>query len=165
MDLTNYDVNTESRSSVEPGRHVLNWVGEDEDLIEGKNGWRGCKMYFEVDGHGIKISHTFCVAYNNPEIVDRGIKSLLLLAQAAVSVVGWGQIARAKDAGGSYDVDLAFDVVGYSMPLTMALQTASCLGVLPSLTVMPLICVACGGVGWFLLRRRPGSGDALAKVA
>ena len=49
MDLTNYDVNTESRSSVEPGRHVLNWVGEDEDLIEGKNGWRGCKMYFEVD--------------------------------------------------------------------------------------------------------------------
>ena len=39
-------------------------------------------MYFEVDGHGIKISHTFCVAYNNPEIVDRGIKSLLLLAQA-----------------------------------------------------------------------------------
>ena len=82
MDLTNYDVNTKSRSSVEPGRHVLNWVGEDEDLIEGKNGWRGCKMYFEVDGHGIKISHTFCVAYNNPEIVDRGIKSLLLLAQA-----------------------------------------------------------------------------------
>ena len=43
MDLTNYDVNTESRSSVKPGRHVLNWIGEDE---------------------------------------DRGIKSLLLLAQA-----------------------------------------------------------------------------------
>ena len=82
MDLTNYDVNTESRSSVEPGRHVLNWVGEDEDLIEGKNGWRGCKMYFEVDGHGMKISHTFTVAHDKPEVVDRGIKSLLLLAQA-----------------------------------------------------------------------------------
>ena len=82
MDLTNYDVNTESRSSVEPGRHVLNWVGEDEDLIEGKNGWRGCKMYFEVDGHGMKISHTFAVAHDDPEVVDRGVKSLLLLAQA-----------------------------------------------------------------------------------
>tara|TARA_R100001510_G_scaffold31376_1_gene28013 strand:+ start:23 stop:505 length:483 start_codon:yes stop_codon:yes gene_type:complete len=82
MDLTNYDVNTESRSSVEPGRHTLNWVGEDEDLIEGKNNWRGCKMYFEVDGHGMKISHTFTVAHDNPEVVDRGIKSLLLLAQA-----------------------------------------------------------------------------------
>ena len=82
MDLTNYDVNTESRSSVEPGRHVLNWVGEDEDLIEGKNNWRGCKMYFEVDGHGLKISHTFTVAYDKPEVVDRGIKSLLLMAQA-----------------------------------------------------------------------------------
>ena len=82
MDLTNYDVNTESRSSVEPGRHVLNWVGEDEDLIEGKNGWRGCKMYFEVEGHGMKISHTFTVAHDKPEVVDRGIKSLLLMAQA-----------------------------------------------------------------------------------
>jgi len=91
--------------------------------------------------------------------------TLLLLAQAAVSVVGWGQIARAKEVGGNYDVDVAFDIVGYSMPLTMALQTAACLGVLPSLTVMPVICLACGGVGWFLLRRRPGSGDALAKVA
>ena len=91
--------------------------------------------------------------------------TLLLLAQAAVSVVGWGQIARAKEAGGNFDVDLAFDVVGYSMPLTMALQTAACLGVLPSFGVRVLVCLACGGVGWFLLRRRPGSGDALAKVA
>ena len=91
--------------------------------------------------------------------------TLLLLAQAAVSVVGWGQIARARDAGGSYDVDLAFDIVGYSMPLTMALQTAACLGVLPSTTVMPLICLVLGGAGWALLRRRPGSGDSIAKMA
>ena len=88
--------------------------------------------------------------------------TLLLLAQAAVSVVGWGQISRARDAGGQYDVDLAFDIVGYSMPLTMALQTAACLGVLPSLTVMPLICLVLGGAGWALLRRPNG---ALAKVA
>ena len=91
--------------------------------------------------------------------------TLLLLAQAAVSVVGWGQIARAKEAGGSYDVDLAFDVVGYSMPLTMGLQTAACLGVLPSSSVRVFACLACGGVGWLLLRRRPGANDALAKVA
>ena len=91
--------------------------------------------------------------------------TLLLLAQAAVSVVGWGQIARAKEAGGSYDVDLAFDVVGYSMPLTMGLQTAACLGVLPSSSVRVFACLACGGVGWLLLRRRPGSGDSIAKMA
>ena len=42
MDLTNYDVNTvgEGRGQVEPGRHVLHWQGEEEALIEGKNGWR-----------------------------------------------------------------------------------------------------------------------------
>ena len=75
--------------------------------------------------------------------------TLLLLAQAAVSVVGWGQIARARDAGGRYDVDLAFDVVGYSMPLTMALQTAACLGVLPSFAGMPTMrCMSyCGRRG------------------
>ena len=82
MDLTNYDVDTESRSSIEPGRHILNWVGEDEDLIEGKNGWRACKMYFEVDGHGIKINHTFTVAHDNPKYADIGVKSMLLMAQA-----------------------------------------------------------------------------------
>ena len=91
--------------------------------------------------------------------------TLLLLAQAAVSVVGWGQISRARDAGGRYDVDLAFDVVGYSMPFTMILQTAACLGVLPSLYVRVFVCLACGGVGWFLLRRRPSSGDSIAKMA
>ena len=115
----------------------------------------------------LMLRHAACYAY--VAICSFGTSeermTLLLLAQAAVSVVGWGQIARAKDAGGSYDVDLAFDVVGYSMPLTMALQTAACLGALPSLTVMPLICLACGGVGWFLLRRRPGANDALVKVA
>ena len=92
--------------------------------------------------------------------------TLLLLAQAAVSVVGWGQIARAKEAGGSYDVDLAFDIVGYSMPLTMALQTAVCLDVLPAPTrVMPGVCLALGVVGWAFLRGRPSSGEALAKIS
>lgn len=92
--------------------------------------------------------------------------TLLLLAQAAVSVVGWGQIARAKEAGGSYDVDLAFDIVGYSMPLTMALQTAVCLDVLPAPNrVMPGVCLALGVVGWAFLRGRPSSGDALAKIS
>ena len=115
----------------------------------------------------LALRHAACYAYVSIFAfgTDDERMTLLLLAQAAVSVVGWGQISRARDAGGSYDVDLAFDIVGYSMPLTMALQTAACLGVLPSLTVMPLICLACGGVGWFLLRRRPGSGDSIAKMA
>ena len=51
------------------------------------------------------------------------------------------------------------------MPLTMALQTAACLGVLPSFGVRVFVCLACGGVGWFLLRRRPGSGDSIVKMA
>ena len=35
---------------------------------------------------------------------------------------------RASAAGvPGYDLDLAFDIVGYSMPLTMALQTFTCL--------------------------------------
>ena len=51
------------------------------------------------------------------------------------------------------------------MPLTMALQTAACLGALPSSSVRVFVCLACGGVGWFLLRRRPGSGDSIAKMA
>jgi hypothetical protein len=110
------------------------------------------------------LRHAACYVY--VAIVAFGTDAermtLLLLAQAAVSVVGWGQISRAKDAGERYDVDLAFDIVGYSMPLTMALQTAACLGVLPSLTVMPLICLVVGGAGWALLRRSNG---ALAKVA
>ena len=115
----------------------------------------------------LMLRHAACYAYVALFAFgsDNERMTLLLLAQAAVSVVGWGQIARAKEAGGHYDVDLAFDVVGYSMPLTMALQTAACLGVLPSLTVMPFVCLACGGVGWFLLRRRPGSGDSIAKMA
>jgi hypothetical protein len=115
----------------------------------------------------LMLRHAACYVYVSLVAfgTDAERMTLLLLAQAAVSVVGWGQIARAKENGGSYDVDLAFDVVGYSMPLTMALQTAACLGVLPSLTVMPLICLALSGVGWALLRRRPGANDALAKVA
>lgn len=84
MDLTNYDVNTvgEGRGQVEPGRHVLHWQGEEEALIEGKNGWRGCKMYFEVGDSGIRIGHVFSVAHNNAAVVDKGIKSMLLMAQA-----------------------------------------------------------------------------------
>lgn len=83
MDLTNYDVNTsDSKSIVEPGRHTLNWIGEEEDLIEGRNGWRGCKMYFEVDGYGLKLNHTFTVGHDNPKYVDSGVKSMLLMAQA-----------------------------------------------------------------------------------
>lgn len=84
MDLTNYNVDSvgEGRGQVEPGRHVLHWQGEDEALVEGRNGWRGCKMYFEVGDSGIRINHTFTVGHDNPKYVDSGIKSILLMAQA-----------------------------------------------------------------------------------
>ena len=83
MDLSNYDIkDSESKSQVEPGRHTLHWQGEEEDLVEGRNGWRGCKMYFEVDGTAIRLNHTFTVGHDNPKYVDAGVKSMLLMAQA-----------------------------------------------------------------------------------
>ena len=57
---------------------VLHWQGEEEELIEGRNGWRGCKMYFEVDGAGIRLNHTFTVGHDNPKYVDSGVKSMYL---------------------------------------------------------------------------------------
>ncbi len=84
MDLTNFnvDASNEGKSAVEPGRHVLHWQGEEEALVEGRNGWRGCKMYFEIDGSSIRLNHTFTVGHDNPKFVDSGVKSMLLMAQA-----------------------------------------------------------------------------------
>ena len=84
MDLTNFNVDAynEGKSAVEPGRHVLHWQGEEEALVEGRNGWRGCKMYFEIDGSSIRLNHTFTVGHDNPKYVDSGVKSMLLMAQA-----------------------------------------------------------------------------------
>ena len=84
MDLTNFnvDASSEGKTAVEPGRHVLHWQGEEEALVEGRNGWRGCKMYFEIDGTSIRLNHTFTVGHDNPKYVDSGIKSMLLMGQA-----------------------------------------------------------------------------------
>lgn len=84
MDLTNFnvDASNEGKLAVEPGRHVLHWQGEEEALVEGRNGWRGCKMYFEIDGSSIRLNHTFTVGHDNPKYVDSGVKSMLLMAQA-----------------------------------------------------------------------------------
>ena len=84
MDLTNFnvDASSEGKSAVEPGRHVLHWQGEEEALVEGRNNWRGCKMYFEIDGSSIRLNHTFTVGHDNPKYVDSGVKSMLLMAQA-----------------------------------------------------------------------------------
>jgi hypothetical protein len=64
-----------------------------------------------------------------------GIKSLqiqmliTLASQAATSVVGLGQITKAKDRGDEgYSTDFAFDIIGISFPLTIMLNTAACLG-------------------------------------
>ena len=84
MDLTNFNVDTsnEGKSVVEPGRHVLHWQGEEEDLVEGRNGWRGCKMYFEIDGTSIRLNHTFTVGHDNENYVKSGVKSMMLMAEA-----------------------------------------------------------------------------------
>lgn len=84
MDLTkfNVDVSDDNKSVVEPGRHILNYAGEDEKPVEGKSNWRGKKMYFEIDGTGITINHTFTIGHDDPRYVDWGIKSLLLMAKA-----------------------------------------------------------------------------------
>ena len=79
MDLSNYkidDATTGGGSKVEPGRYVLHWAGEEAELVEGRNNWRGCKMYFEVDGAGITLNHTFTVGHDNPKFVDSGVNSI-----------------------------------------------------------------------------------------
>ena len=85
MDLSNYkidDASTGGGSKVEPGRYVLHWAGEEAELVEGRNNWRGCKMYFEVDGAGITLNHTFTVGHDNPKFVDSGVNSMMLMAKA-----------------------------------------------------------------------------------
>ena len=86
MDLTkfNVDVSDDNKSVVEPGRHILNYAGEESNPITSERNaeWRGKRMYFEIDGTGIRISHTFTIGSNDPKYVDWGIKSLLLMAQA-----------------------------------------------------------------------------------
>jgi hypothetical protein len=85
MDLSNYkidDASTGGGSKVEPGRHVLHWTGEESELVEGRNNWRGCKMYFEIDGAGITLNHTFTVGHDNPKFVDSGVNSMMLMAKA-----------------------------------------------------------------------------------
>jgi hypothetical protein len=64
-----------------------------------------------------------------------GIKSvqmqllITLASQAATSVVGFGQIMKAKERGDEgYSTDFAFDIIGISFPLTILLNTAACLG-------------------------------------
>jgi hypothetical protein len=54
---------------------------------------------------------------------------ITLASQAATSVVGLGQITKAKDRGDEgYNTDFAFDIIGISFPLTILLNTAACLG-------------------------------------
>jgi hypothetical protein len=54
---------------------------------------------------------------------------ITLASQAATSVVGFGQINKAKDRGDEgYSTDFAFDIIGISFPLTIILNTAACLG-------------------------------------
>lgn len=88
MDLTNFnvDIADDNKSAVEPGRYVLNYAGEEKDPIRSTKPsnpeWRAQKMYFEIDGTGIRISHAFTIASSDPRHVDWGVKSLLLMAKA-----------------------------------------------------------------------------------
>ena len=51
---------------------------------------------------------------------------LTMMSQSAVSVVGWSQMSKAVESGvRGYDTELAFDVIGFSMPITVALQASA----------------------------------------
>ena len=82
----------------------------------------------------------------------------LLMVQAAVSVVGWSQMAKASEAGvAGYNLDFAFDIVGYSMPLTMLLQTLACLSdpaqaTARAATVLPVAGAALFAVGFLAIK-------------
>ena len=60
--------------------------------------------------------------------------TLVIMAQAAVSVVGWNQIAKVASPAGAgelakaYSTEFAFDIVGYSFPISIVLNSAACLG-------------------------------------
>ena len=76
-------------------------------------------------------------------------QTLLFLCQAAVSVIGWSQMSKAVDDGVNYDLNFAFDIVGFSMPSAMALQTLLALFPAPYLSYLssfpPLLPL--GGLG------------------
>ena len=82
----------------------------------------------------------------------------LLMVQAAVSVVGWSQMAKASEAGVTgYNLDFAFDIVGYSMPLTMLLQTLACLSdpaqaTARAATVLPVAGAALFAAGFLAIK-------------
>ncbi|KAH8067606.1 hypothetical protein JL721_7448 [Aureococcus anophagefferens] len=77
---------------------------------------------------------------------------------AAVSVVGWSQMAKASEAGvAGYNLDFAFDIVGYSMPLTMLLQRLACLSdpaqaTARAATVLPVAGAALFAVGFLAIK-------------
>ena len=75
---------------------------------------------------------------------------ITLASQAATSVVGLGQITKAKDRGDEgYNTDFAFDIIGISFPLTILLNTAACLGgsaYIASMYPISLVLVALSGL-------------------
>lgn len=63
-----------------------------------------------------------------PSLTTPEAMTLLLSVQAACSVVGWSQMSKASAQGAQgFALDLAFDIVGFSLPLAMVIQTAVCL--------------------------------------
>jgi len=69
--------------------------------------------------------------------------TLLLMLQAAVSVIAWSQMSKAGDSGiGGYSTEFAFDIVGFAMPIAMALQTTACLA--PQAAVLAAVPPAAG---------------------
>lgn len=54
----------------------------------------------------------------------------VLSSQAATSIIAYGQLAKTSDAHPDlgYDMDLAFQIVALSFPLTVLLNTLACLG-------------------------------------
>merc|ERR1711981_1400246 len=82
---------------------------------------------------------------------------ITLASQAATSVVGLGQITKAKDRGDEgYSTDFAFDIIGISFPLTIILNTAACLGgsaYIANMYPISLMLLACSGLLYMASRK------------
>jgi hypothetical protein len=83
---------------------------------------------------------------------------ITLCSQAATSVVGLGQITKAKDRGDEgYSTDFAFDIIGISFPLTIVLNTAACLGgsaYIASMYPISLVLVTLSGLLYRVTRNK-----------
>lgn len=107
MDLTefgldNIDAGEGSSSgggkSIEPGIYNLSYDGSE--MVEGKNGWKALKLFFEVESTTIRMSHAFTMDMDNKESkaisIGRDSLSMMLNAMGVKSMKNTDELVGQK---------------------------------------------------------------------